>query len=120
MRCLLTLVVLLPLALAPAAFAQSPPSPAPGTTGVTSFGAPAADAPAPAADDFRGMLAVCDGEREACLKDATGVPFLAAAYMALWVILIGFLFMMFRGTATARSEMEELRARLRALETAGQ
>jgi len=114
MRWLMTLVAALSLVLTPMALAQT--APAPGTTGVTSFGAKKADKAAPASDDFRAMLGVCDEEREACEKDAVGVPFLAAAYMALWVILLGFLFMVRAGNAKTRVEMEELRTRLRELE----
>ncbi|MDP6945398.1 MAG: hypothetical protein QF464_14715 [Myxococcota bacterium] len=118
MRWLLGFVAILTLSLAPVAQGQTEAAPAPGTTGVTTFGAKTAERPPPAPDDFRGMLAVCDEQREACEKDAVGVPFLAAAYMALWVILLGFLFVVRSGTAKARSEMEELRARLRELEKA--
>ena len=85
----------------------------------TTFGAKKAESPAPAANDFRAMLAVCDEEREACERDAVGVPFLAAAYMALWVILLAFLFAVRSGSARTRAEMEELRARLRELEGEG-
>ena len=87
-----------------------------GTSGVTSFGAQKAERPAPAPDDFRAMLAVCDEQREGCEKDAIGVPYLAAAYLALWVILMAFLYAVRVGTLRTRAEMEELRARLRELE----
>jgi len=112
MNRLFILVALLLLVSAPIVHAQ----PAPGTTGVTAFGAKKADKPAAAPDDFRAMLGVCDEQREACEKDAVGVPFLAAAYMALWAILLGFLLMVRNGTLKARAEMDELRVRLRALE----
>jgi hypothetical protein len=114
MRRLFTLVIvaLFTFVCTPLTLAQ----PAPGTTGVTSFGAKQAEKPAAAPDDFRAMLGVCDEQREACEKDAVGVPFLAAAYMALWVILMGFLLAVRKGTARARVEMDELRTRLRALE----
>ena len=114
MRRLFILVALFTLSTVPFAQAQ----PAPGTTGVTAFGAKKADKPAAAPDDFRAMLGVCDEQREACEKDAIGVPFLAAAYMALWVILLGFLLAVRKGTAATRADMDELRARLRALEKA--
>lgn len=112
MRTLITLAMALVLFAGSSALAQ----PAPGTTGVTSFGAKKADKAAPAADDFRAMLAACDEQREACEKDAVGVPFLAAAYIALWVILIAFLFMVRSGTSKTRAELEELRTRVRELE----
>ena len=83
---------------------------------VTTFGAKKAEKAPPAPDDFRAMLAVCDEQRESCEKDAVGVPFLAAAYMALWLILLGFLFSIRAGNARTRTEMEELRSRLRELE----
>ena len=86
------------------------------TKRMTTFGAQKAETAAPAPDDFRAMLAVCDEQRESCEKDAVGVPFLAAAYMALWVILIAFLFSVRASNAKTRAEMEELRARLRELE----
>jgi len=111
MRWLSILIVCL-LSFAPMVSAQTDG----GTDRVTTFGAKKAETPPPAADDFRAMLAVCDEQREACEKDAVGVPFLAAAYMALWVILLAFLFSVRSGTAQTRAEMEELRARLRELE----
>ena len=100
------------LSYAPMASAQT----ADGTDRITTFGAKKAETPPPASDDFRALLSVCDEQREACEKDAVGVPFLAAAYMALWVILLAFLFTVRAGTARTRAEMAELRARLRELE----
>ena len=108
----LLIVILCTLWLSPSAIAQGSTE----TERVTTFGAKKADKPAPAPDDFRAMLSVCDEQREACEKDAVGVPFLAAAYMALWGILIAFLFSVRASSAKTRAELEELRARLRELE----
>lgn len=63
--------------------------------------------------DYKAMLARCDTLLGTCQKDAIGVPYLAAAYMALWVILIIFLVMVRRGQGRLRGELDELRARLR-------
>lgn len=111
MRWLSILVVCL-LFSAPLASAQTDP----GTKRMTTFGAKKAVTPPAASDDFRAMLSVCDEQREAYEKDAIGIPYLAAAYMALWAILLAFLFSVRRGNDRARAEMQELRVRLRALE----
>ena len=108
----LLILTLCLLWFAPAVLAQEGSAP----KRMTTFGAQGAEKAAPAPDDFRAMLAVCDEQREACEKDAVGVPFLAAAYMALWVILLVFLFSVRASSAKTRAEMEELRARLRELE----
>lgn len=81
----------------------------------TTFGAPEADAAAPEPGDFKGMLGVCDQRLEACETDAVGVPFLAAAYMALWVILLGFLFVVRSGQRRLEAELADLRDRLDAV-----
>ena len=78
------------------------------------FAAPATDK-APDSDDPMALLANCDARVEVCERDAVGVPFLAAAYMAIWVILLAFLFMGRRGQLRLRAEVEELEARLAAL-----
>ena len=113
MRMMMIILAVMTLSLGSVAHGQTP---APGTTGVTTFGAKKAEQAPAAPDDFRAMLAVCDEQRDACEKDAVGVPFLAGAYIALWLILLVFLFMVRAGTARARAEMEELRARVRELE----
>jgi hypothetical protein len=101
---------------ATSAFAdESPPRP-------TSFGA----APAPAAptevvapDDFEGLLKNCDivarntqRELSACKADSVGVDFLAAAYMALWAILMVFFFLVRQRQARLVDEIRSLRERL--------
>ena len=81
----------------------------------TSFGAAESTAPAKAGD-YKSMLAVCDQKLESCEKDAVGVPFLAGAYMALWLIVLGFLFTSRLSLKRTRQELTELRARLLAIE----
>ena len=114
MRWLLILLMLAFVQLPSVVMAQ----PAPGTTGVTAFGAKAEVTTKAAPDDWRALLASCNEQHEACEKDAVGVPFLAAAYMALWVILIAFLMAVRSGTNKTRLELAELRARVRELEGA--
>lgn len=58
---------------------------------------------------------VCDAKLEACEKDAVGVPYLAAAYLALWAIFVVFLFMSRSAQRRLRDEVHELRERLRRL-----
>ncbi len=78
----------------------------------TTFGAPEAPAAAPADGDYKGMLTVCDQRLETCETDAVGVPFLAAAYIALWVILLGFLLVVRSGQRRLEGELADLRDRL--------
>lgn len=87
----------------------------------TSFGAEEVAAPAApvAPDDIKGMLANCDGQlraceasSELCEKDKTGIGFLGAAYLALWIILMAFFFMVRGRQRKIVAEMNELRARL--------
>lgn len=79
----------------------------------TTFGA-AGEAPEAvvAPGDFKGMLGVCDQRLEACETDRVGVPFLAAAYMALWAILLLFVVFVRRGQRQLQAEVDELRDRL--------
>ena len=81
----------------------------------TAFGAAEDSAPAKAGD-FKAMLAVCDKQLESCEKDAIGVPFLAGAYIALWFIVLGFLFASRVSLKRTRQELQELRVRLLAVE----
>ena len=81
----------------------------------TAFGAAEASAQ-PKAGDFKSMLAVCDKQLESCEKDAVGVPFLAGAYIALWFIVLGFLFASRVSLRRTRQELQELRVRLLAVE----
>ena len=94
--------------LCSAAFAQP-------AENATAFGAAESAAPAEAGD-YKAMLAVCDQKLESCEKDAIGVPFLAGAYMALWLIVLGFLFTSRLSLKRTRQELTELRARLMAIE----
>lgn len=116
------LLVLLSLVLlAPgSARADEPPDPRPPRP--TSFGAaPAPSAPTTevAPDDFEGLLRNCDivarntaRELAACRTDAVGVDFLAAAYMALWAILMAFFFILRLRQRRLVEEIRSLRERL--------
>ena len=86
-------------------------------TDAQSFGSD--PAPTPVADGAAGMLQVCDKKLTECEQDATGVGFLAAAYLALWVILVIFFFVVRARQARLVAEMRELRARLRVLTEGG-
>lgn len=109
-----TLIVGSALALAPSALAEDDAGKGKSVT----FGADADAEPAVAAGDYQGMLAVCDARLEACKDDEVGIPFLGAAYLALWAILIVFLVAVRRGQGRLEAEAGELRARLRELEDA--
>lgn len=61
------------------------------------------------------LLAECDRRLDICSRDAIGVPYLAAAYIALWGILLAFVFFLHRGQRGLEAELGELRARLREL-----
>ncbi len=112
-RAIVLLLAALLVGFAPGASADD----GPGEGKPVTFGAAAqAPAAAPAAGDFKGMLKVCDGQLEACKADEVGIPFLGAAYLALWAILIIFLIAVKRGQGQMESEVAELRARLRRLE----
>jgi hypothetical protein len=113
---LLALALLVP----PSARADEPPDPRPARP--TSFGAtPAPSAPTAevAPDDFEGLLRNCDivarnmaRELAACRTDAVGVDFLAAAYLALWAILMGFFFVLRLRQRRLVEEIRTLRERL--------
>ncbi len=87
---------------APAAFAESK----------TFQAEPVAQAAAPAQGDYRAMLAECDRQLEACKTDAVGVPYLGAAYLALWIVLVSFLFVVRRGQRRLLADVYELRERV--------
>lgn len=107
-RTLSALAFVLVGALAPPALAEDPRAPA----GMGFGEAPSETSPA-APSDAKGLLAECDRRLDVCERDAIGVPYLAAAYMALWVLLLGFLVAVRRGQRTLEIEIEELRRRLR-------
>jgi CcmD family protein len=67
---------------------------------------------APDSSDPKQLLAACDNRVEACERDAVGVPFLAAAYMAIWTILFVFLIITRRGQRRLELELKELERRL--------
>jgi len=105
---------------APTALADEPPpltpNPAP-----TSFGASPSESALPtvAPGDFAGLLRNCDVERSRavagqrlCEKDKTGIPFLTAAYLALWAILMVFFASVALRQKRMRAEMQALRERL--------
>ena len=62
--------------------------------------------------DPKQLLAACDNRVEVCERDAVGVPFLAAAYMAIWGILFAFLIVIRRGQRRLELELQELERRL--------
>jgi len=104
-----------------AARADEPPEPRP-QPAPTSFGAaPGGEEPLPAVapGDFEGLLRNCDVERsraeagrKLCEKDKTSIPFLTAAYMALWAILMVFFGIVAVRQKRLRAEMASLRERL--------
>lgn len=67
-------------------------------------------------DDPRVQLAHCDAALTRCERDAVGVTFLAAAYIALWVILLVFFFLVRARQRRLVLEMVELKARLARLQ----
>ena len=67
-------------------------------------------------DDPRVQLARCDAELTRCERDEVGVTFLGAAYIALWVILLVFFFLVRARQRRLVLEMVELRARLARLQ----
>ena len=75
--------------------------------------APSSPVPGPGSGDLAAMLANCDGALEACETDRVGVPYLAAAYIAIWGILLAFLMSARRGQQRLAAEVDELRERLR-------
>jgi len=103
--------LLLLAGLAPAsALAQAPPEPASPAPSKSFVAAPPVDE-APTSDPTL-LLARCDRRLTRCEKDATGIDFLAAAYMALWVILIAFFVITRSRQRRLVLEMNELKARL--------
>lgn len=97
------------LAVTPAAAQDAPPT----TTG---FSAPKTAAQG---DGPEALLAVCDQRLTLCEKDKTGIDFLAAAYIALWVILLVFFILSRQKQQKLLMEMQELEARLARLQRGG-
>jgi CcmD family protein len=64
-------------------------------------------------------LEACQASLETCAEHQDGIPYLAAAYLGLWVILIGFLFLVDRGQLKLEAELRELKARQKKLESGG-
>jgi CcmD family protein len=101
----LTALILCVVALSStSAWSQEPVKP------VVQFAEPATQATD--STDPKQLLAACDNRVEVCERDAIGVPFLAAAYMAIWVILIAFLIIIRRGQRRLELELKELERRL--------
>lgn len=104
------------LALAAPLRAQAPtPVERPSTFGATEDAA----LPAVAPGDLQGLLRNCDTERERavaakklCEQDKTGVDFLGAAYLALWVILMVFFAIVAIRQKRLGAELTALRERL--------
>lgn len=101
------------------ALADVPPTPP--VDKPTSFGGAAPDAPLPEVKpgDFEGLLRNCDIERSRAVNAAklaelntTNVPFLTAAYLALWAILLAFFVIVSMRQKRLRAEMALLRERL--------
>lgn len=61
----------------------------------------------------------CQTELETCVEHKDGTPYLYAAYLGLWVVLIVFLFMIDQGQRKLEAELVELKARHRRLEAQG-
>ena len=74
--------------------------------------------PPPDANDPMALLARCDSQLEQCKTDHIGMPYLVAAYLALWTILLGYFVLARRGQQKLESELAELRQRLRDYEEA--
>jgi hypothetical protein len=113
---LVALAAVLVTAASTSAMAQPAPAPQPVSP------PPATSAAAPA-EDLGGMLKSCDrqlrtceSERDVCVKDATGVGFLGAAYIALWVVLMAFFMLVRARQKKLVAEMRSLRERLSALQ----
>jgi hypothetical protein len=102
----LVLVVATVLWMGPSVLAQ-PAEPA---------SAPAAATAAVPAGDTVEMLARCDARLERCLEHRAGMPYLAIAYMVLWVILLVFLLSARRSQRRLGQEIDTLREQLRELE----
>ena len=110
-------LVLLLLAFATPAFADEPPAP----SAPTEFGAAAPEVKLEQVKpgDFEGMLRNCDilrtqadTARANCETDGANMPFLVAAYLALWLILLVYFVILSRRQAHLRAEMHVLRERL--------
>ena len=95
--------------------AVTPGAWADGGPGLQFGSAPDAGAPA-AAGDHRKLLEVCDSRLEVCERDAVGLPYLVMAYLALWLILIGYLVIVRKGQQALALELAEVRARMADLE----
>jgi len=79
--------------------------------------------PVPASGDLPAMLQSCDAQlrtceqgAELCEKDRTGVGFLGAAYVALWVILLVFFLAMRNRQRRLMADLRTLQARLAKLQ----
>ena len=114
MRTLISVFLTLLLALSLTAVAQAQDT-ATEVQRPTSFGA-GEEVKAVDPNDPRSLLAECDRQLGACTRDGIGVPYLAAAYMALWTILLAFFLLVRRGQSQLEGELAELEARLREVE----
>jgi len=118
-RVLRLTTLLLALTVSGSALAEEPPEPRPEKP--TSFGGAAPEAPLPEVKpgDFEGLLRNCDIERSRAVSakklaelNTTNVPFLTAAYLALWAILLAFFVIVSQRQKRLHAEMVVLRERL--------
>lgn len=109
------------LALSVATTARADEAPPPEPDKPSSFGAgeTPAELPEVAPGDFEGLLRNCDVERtraanaaKLCEKDKANIPFLTAAYLALWAILLVFFGIVAMRQKRMAAEMAMLRERL--------
>ena len=112
--------LLVVLATSQVALADEPPAREPPAK-PTSFGSATPDAPLPEVKpgDFEGLLRNCDIERARAVNaqklaelNTTNVPFLVAAYLALWAILLAYFIIVAVRQKRMRAEMVVLRDRL--------
>ena len=114
-RTVLAFGLLVTVALGAAHAQPAPPPERPSSFGAT----PEAPLPEVKPGDFEGLLRNCDVERTRALeakemaeKNVMKMPFLVAAYLALWAILMVFFVIVARRQSRLRADMASLRERL--------
>lgn len=111
---LLLLAVATTLLLLPISATAGEPST--GVGGAKTFSAGPAEPKAVDKSDPKALLARCDTMLDQCETDQTGMPYLIAAYLVLWGILMVYFFLARRGQLKLQAELAELRLRLREYE----